>query len=136
LLAAVPSADWFIVVENIGAGALTVARNGRLIDELAADLTLQQNQGCVIYTRGDEYLTMRGVGSGGTDAGAVFAGALSARPLPGIANRIYIPIDQPVRHPDFFWDSGSIWIAFLNFRPIIGGAGSVKYLGIESTLVV
>jgi hypothetical protein len=128
LLSSVPSADWFIFVENVGTGALTVARNGRTIDASAGDLTLLKDQGCLIYTDGADYLTNRGIsGSGG---GGVLADELSARPAAGTANRIFIPIDQPIGQPDFYWDSGTAWIPFVNFRPLYPPVGGQQYLSI------
>jgi hypothetical protein len=56
-----PSAKWNIAVENIGAGVLTIARNGLLIDTAAANLTLNQNCGTEIFTDGTNYLTQRGI---------------------------------------------------------------------------
>jgi hypothetical protein len=52
---------WNIGVQNIGAGVLTISRNGLLIDALASNLTLGQNQGLAIYTDGANYFTERGV---------------------------------------------------------------------------
>jgi hypothetical protein len=52
---------WNIGVQNIGAGVLTISRNGLLIDTAAANLTLNQNQGLAIYTDGANYFTERGV---------------------------------------------------------------------------
>lgn len=57
-----PSAKWNIAVENIGAGVLTINRNGLLIDLVAANLTLNQNLGLGIFTDGTNYLTERGSG--------------------------------------------------------------------------
>jgi hypothetical protein len=134
LPAGVPSADWFIVAQNIGAGALTVARNGRTIDAAASDLTLQQRQGVLIFTDGVDYVTERGMGGAGENS--IIAAILSARPAAGVYGRMFIPIDRPVGQPDFFWDSGTVWVAYLNFRPINagGGAGPV-YFGLQSPLI-
>jgi hypothetical protein len=79
---AAPS-QWQIDVENIGAGVLTVSRNGLLIDTAAADLTLTQNQGAGIATDGTNYFTRRGVGSlsltttGSSGAATLSAGVLN-----------------------------------------------------------
>jgi hypothetical protein len=56
-----PAAKWTIAVQNVGAGVLTVSRNGLLIDTAAANLTLTQNSGVEIYTDGTNYFTERGV---------------------------------------------------------------------------
>lgn len=52
---------WKIAVQNVGAGVLTIARNGLLIDTAAANLTLNQNSGVEIFTDGTNYFTERGV---------------------------------------------------------------------------
>jgi hypothetical protein len=62
-----PNFRWCIAVENIGAGALTVNRNGLTIDGAAANFTLTQTQGSWIFTDGSNYLTERG--SGGNSGG-------------------------------------------------------------------
>lgn len=66
LPASPPAAPWFVAIENIGAGVLTVARNGNTIDAVAANLTLNQNQGVMIFSNGTAYYTERGMGGGGT----------------------------------------------------------------------
>lgn len=61
-----PAAPWFVAIENIGVGVLTVARSGNTIDAVAANLTLNQNQGAMIFSNGAAYYTERGMGGGGT----------------------------------------------------------------------
>jgi hypothetical protein len=58
-----PDSGWWISVMNIGTGTLTIARNGLTIDGVAANLTLGQNQGMVIFTDGFNYFTIHGVNS-------------------------------------------------------------------------
>ncbi len=60
LPAAPPSATWAVLVENVGAGILTVSRNGLNIDGAATNLTVYQNQGVIIFTDGTNYFTSRG----------------------------------------------------------------------------
>lgn len=60
-----PSSTWAILVEEVGAGGLTINRNGVLIDGAALNLTLTQNQGLIITTNGTSYYTQRGIGSSG-----------------------------------------------------------------------
>ena len=60
LPAAPPSAMWRVAVQNVGAGVLTVSRNGLLIDTAAANLVLGQNSGVLVYTDGTNYFTERG----------------------------------------------------------------------------
>jgi hypothetical protein len=55
---------WMIFVQNIGTGTLTIARNGLTIDGAAANLTLGQNQGLVIFADPTgNYETMHGMNS-------------------------------------------------------------------------
>jgi hypothetical protein len=64
LNALVPSTTetrWNVSVQNIGAGLLTISRNGLMIDGAATNLPLNQNSGMVIYTDGTNYFTERGV---------------------------------------------------------------------------
>lgn len=56
-----PTAQWNIFVQNIGAGTLTVARNGLLIDGAATNLTLTTGLGVYITTDGVNYFTERGM---------------------------------------------------------------------------
>ena len=65
LPASPPSAVWTVFIENYGTGVLTVSRNGLTIDGAAANLSLTQNQGVVIFTDGSNYFTERGMASGG-----------------------------------------------------------------------
>jgi hypothetical protein len=66
LPAAAPFAQWNISVQNVGSGVLAISRNGLLIDTAAANLTLNQNSGVVIFTDGMNYFTERGVNAGAT----------------------------------------------------------------------
>jgi hypothetical protein len=75
-------------------------------------------------------------------AGGILTGPFSSRPAAGSLGRIFIPTDLPVAHPDFYFDSGSIWIAYINFRPVVGGgaggaggAGGPAYFGLQSVLI-
>jgi hypothetical protein len=55
-----PAAKWTIATQNLGAGVLTINRNGRLLDTVAANQTLTLGQGVDIFTDGTDYLTERG----------------------------------------------------------------------------
>lgn len=55
-----PSSTWFIFVENRNSSDLTISRNSLNIDGAAANLTLHQDQGIVIFTDGTNYFTSRG----------------------------------------------------------------------------
>src|ERR1017187_5241351 len=75
-----PSSTWFIDVENIGAGTLTVSRNGLTIDAVASNLSLTTDLGVRVFTNGSNYFTERGMGtSGGGPAAHVQSGGT----LPG-----------------------------------------------------
>jgi hypothetical protein len=56
-----PMAVWKIAVQNIGAGMLTINRNGLDIDGAAANVTLSQGSGLEIFTDGTNYFTERGL---------------------------------------------------------------------------
>jgi hypothetical protein len=55
LLAAIPDIRWIVGVVNMGAGALTIARNGLTINNVAADVTLKQHQSTIISTDATNY---------------------------------------------------------------------------------
>lgn len=93
-----PFAQWTISVQNIGAGVLTIARNGLLIDTAAANLTVPQNCGVDISTEGTNYFTGRGISNtagmatqagvqqesyiSGTDTGTANAYVITLSPAP------------------------------------------------------
>jgi hypothetical protein len=62
---------WFIGVENINTGVVTINPNGLDLDASASSITLAQNQGVFIYTDGVNYFTERGLAtaSGGGSGG-------------------------------------------------------------------
>jgi hypothetical protein len=55
-----PFLQWWIEVQNIGAGILTINRNGLLIDGVAANLTRGKNGGVIITSDGTNFFTERG----------------------------------------------------------------------------
>ena len=59
LPATAPSSTWLIGVECVGAGGLTIDRNGHNIDGTAANLTLAQNEGLWIFTDGTNWFSLR-----------------------------------------------------------------------------
>ncbi len=91
-----PSQNWYIAVQNIGAGTLTIDRNGRNIDGLGTNLSLTQFQGLMIYTDGTDYFSVRGTGSGGggtvTSVTATSPLASSGGTTPNISIASPIPI--------------------------------------------
>jgi Pectate lyase superfamily protein len=64
-----PSSTWFVYVQNVGAGTLTISRNGKTIDGAASNLTVAQNSGLIIYCDGTNYFTDRGISGSGTGTG-------------------------------------------------------------------
>lgn len=78
-----PSSTWYILVENTGAGALTVSRNGLQIDGRAADLTVNQDQGVLIYTDGTNYFTDRGIGVAVLNNGTLVSTRRQINLIPG-----------------------------------------------------
>lgn len=63
-------ANWFMFVQNRGAGAVTITPTTSTIDG-AATLGLNQNEGALIVSDGTNYFTMRGKASGATGVGDV-----------------------------------------------------------------
>jgi len=56
-------AGWFMLVQNRGAGVLTITPTTSTIDG-AASLTLNQNEGAIIVSDGTNYFTLRGKATG------------------------------------------------------------------------
>lgn len=67
-------AGWFYLVQNRGAGAVTITPTTSTIDG-AATLVLNQNEGAVIVSDGTNYFTMRGKATG---AAGVIGGTTGA----------------------------------------------------------
>lgn len=63
-------ANWFMFVQNRGAGALTITPTTSTIDG-AATLVLNQNEGAVIVSDGTNYFTARGKATGAGGVGDV-----------------------------------------------------------------
>lgn len=55
-----PNSRWNIIAENIGAGELTINRNGLTIDGLASNLTVARYQSSYITVQGANYIAPRG----------------------------------------------------------------------------
>jgi hypothetical protein len=82
-------ANWFMWVENRGAGTLTITPTTSTIDG-AASLALTTNQGCLIASDGTNYFTMRGVGGSGSGTSGrhliyISAGSMAPRVTGGCA---------------------------------------------------
>lgn len=56
---------WCVLVQNRGAGTLTITRGTSCTIDGATSIALSTNQGCLLFSDGTNYFTMRGVGSGG-----------------------------------------------------------------------
>lgn len=115
LPASPPSATWWIAVENTNATALTVSRNGLTIDGAASNLTLNQNQGILVYTDGSNYFTERGTGGGSTNAGGVNAQTANYLAVAGDSGKLVsmngasLTLTLPAAPPSSTW-----WIAVEN----------------------
>jgi hypothetical protein len=70
-------------IENINSSALTISRNGLLIDSAASNLTLTQNQGVRISTDLVNYSTEREIGGGASAYSAITAGSNTAAKTEG-----------------------------------------------------
>jgi hypothetical protein len=62
---------WWILVQNVGSGVLTVSRNGLNINGQGFNATLNQNQGALFFTDGTNYFTFNGVGTVTNSSGAL-----------------------------------------------------------------
>jgi hypothetical protein len=69
----IPSPWYFLSVQNIGTGTLTVSPNGLDLDYSAASVALTTAQGLQIYGNGTGYFSMRGLGTGGGGGGGTGA---------------------------------------------------------------
>jgi hypothetical protein len=58
-----PLAAWWIAVQNSGSGTIVINPNGLTLDGSGSNLTLNQNQGILIFTNGANYFTERGFGT-------------------------------------------------------------------------
>lgn len=63
-------AGWFMLVQNRGAGELTITPTTSTIDG-AATLVLNQNEGAIIVSDGTNYFTLRGKATGAAGVGDV-----------------------------------------------------------------
>ncbi len=99
-----PSTLWQIEIQNASSFAVTIARNGLLIDTAAANLTLAAGTGIEIRTDGTNYFTERGIGSvspltwvkeipSGTLNGSNLSFSLSNAPAAGSLT-LFLNIDQ------------------------------------------
>lgn len=61
-------ANWFMLVQNRGAGAVTITPTTSTIDG-AATLVLNQNEGAIIVSDGTNYFTLRGKATGAAGVG-------------------------------------------------------------------
>lgn len=74
LPATIPGSLWSVTTANIGAGTLTVSRNGHNIDGAAADIALTTGQSLTIYTDGSNWFTSRGRPRLGVDVNSSLVG--------------------------------------------------------------
>lgn len=63
-------AGWACFLENIGAGTVTLNAGATTIDEYVSTLDLNTDQGLLLAWDGDEWYTMRGVGSASSSSGS------------------------------------------------------------------
>ncbi|MCU1273767.1 MAG: hypothetical protein JWO48_1198 [Bryobacterales bacterium] len=106
LPASPPSSTWKIFIENINSTALTVSRNGLNIDGTATNLTLNQNQGVVIFTDGSNYFTCEGMGSGGGGGGTAVYGEIASGTVNG-SNVTFTLAHTPISGTErVYWEDG------------------------------
>jgi hypothetical protein len=92
--------NYFVGVENVGAGVVTLSPASGTIDG-AASLALNHNQGCMVYFDGTNWFTMRGIGGAGGGGVNLQSGttytiqASDNGKLVSIANSAAMAIDLP-----------------------------------------
>jgi len=93
-----PFAVWKIVVQNVGAGVLTVNPNGKNLDGAAGSLTLNQNSGLVVYTDGTNYFTERGVADPNALLGVIVAevDGSGSTPATGFIGQVAVPFSGTI----------------------------------------
>lgn len=62
---------WWILVQNVGSGTLTVSRNGLNINGQGFNAVLNQNEGALFFTDGSNYFTFNGFGTVTNTSGAL-----------------------------------------------------------------
>jgi hypothetical protein len=65
------TSQWFVYVQNVGAGTLSINPNGLTLDQSSSSVSVTQNQGIVLFWDGSNYWTERGIGGGGGGGGTV-----------------------------------------------------------------
>lgn len=70
---------WWTMVQNRGAGTVTITPTTSTVDG-AASLALTQNQGVFLFSDGTNYFTQRGIGSAGGGSGTINSGATNTIP--------------------------------------------------------
>jgi hypothetical protein len=115
-----PASTWQIGVENVNSTALTISRNGLNIDGNAANLTINQNAGTLIYTDGTNYFTSRGA----------FSSPLSTKGdiyTFGTADtRIGVGTFGQILNPDTSQTTGLKWVASANSLSTPGDPGAAS----------
>lgn len=75
-------AGWLVYLQNRGAGTVTITPTTSQIDG-ASTLTLNQNQGALLFSDGANYFSLRGIGSAGVTS---VAAGLGLTTTPGTCN--------------------------------------------------
>ena len=77
-----PNDSWWIALQNVGTGTTVISPGSANLDGVNSSITLDQNQGILVFTDGTNYWTQRGFGT-------VFSVALA---VPGIFNLSGSPV--------------------------------------------
>lgn len=137
---------FWVAVQNIGTGTLTISPNGRTLDGTSS-LVLLQNQGCLIFTDGINFYTVRSAASGSGFVGGVNSQTVSYTAVFGDGGKLIsmngsnLTLTLPATPPNSIW---MIFVENLNNTNLtispngltIDGSGSNLTLGQNQGIII
>jgi hypothetical protein len=129
---------WWIAVENIGIGSLTISPNGATLDGISS-LVLLQNQGCLIFTDGTNFFTVRAASSGSGFSGGVNSQTANYTAVFGDGGKLIsmnglnltLTLSNPP--PNNIWH---IWVENLNATNLVVARNGLIIDGVASNLTL
>ncbi len=129
---------WWIAIENIGTGPLTVSPNGATLDG-GGSLILFQNQGCLVFTDGSNFFTVRAASSGSGFSGGVNSQTTNYTAVFGDGGKLIsmngssLTLTLPNPSPNNIW---FIWIENLNVTNLTVARNGLNIDGAASNLTL